>query len=346
MQANTIDSTIPGNFASARPMAGWVSLACGLVCWSIWFVWRLDHLAVNPVAICTLLIELSGLTAGVLVAIGLLRAEIPRTVLPSDRRDSHRYAYAVADRMGRTRTDDLQGDLLAAVERMTNRRVAGRTDRAIIGVLIDGPRRVALVAVLTLALLVGVAPMPVPPMWAITAVAAGTWLIALSNVLATAGRIRFGDRTRWSFASLGEVFSRADHAAVAPRRWVGTIGTIVVLNIAIALRGMSDRWTHGLPAMTADHRVATMGWAAIVVMGGLFTLRTMDPPELSNGHLVARRLEERGARRSALGATVCVGLVGLVAGVLPSAVDGRGGESFDSESLIQLDVGLDRAVDD
>lgn len=346
MQANMIDSAIPDDFASPRLVAGWVSLACGLVCWSMWFVWRLDHLAVNPVAITTLLIELSGLTAGVFVALGLLGAEAPRTLLPTDRQDSHRYAYAVADRMGRMRTDDLQCDLLAAVERITNRSVAGRADRAMIGVLIDGPRRFALVAVLALALMVGVAPMPVPPMWAITAVVVGTSLVALSNVFATAGRIRIGDRTRWSFAALGEVFARADHAAVAPRRWVGTIATIVVLNIAIALRGMSDRWTHGLPAMTADHRVATMGWAAGVVVGGLFTLHTMDPPKLANGHLVARRLEERGARRSALGAAVCIGLVGLVAGVLPGSVDGRGGDSFETESLVQPDAGPDRAVDD
>lgn len=346
MQANTIDSATPGDSASARLVAGWVSLACGFVCWSIWFGWRLDHLAVNPVAIGTLLIELTGLIAGAFVAVGLLRAEATWTGLPTDRRDSHRYAVAVADRMGRTRSDDLQADLLAAVERMTKLSVTGRTDRAMLGVLIDGPRRVALVAVLALALMVGVAPMPVPPMWAIAAAVAGTSLIALSNVLATAGRIRIGDRTRWSFAALGEVFSRADHAAVAPRRWVGTIGTIVVLNIAIALRGMSDRWTHGLPAMTTDHRVATMGWATVVVVGGLFTLHTMDPPELANGHLVARRLEERGARRSALGAAVCVGLIGLVAGVLPGAVDRRGGDSFQPESLVQLDAVLDRAVDD
>lgn len=300
MEANTIETTAATVAAPARLAAGWISLVCGVVCWAIWFVWRLDHLAFHPVAIIMLLIEVSGVVAGTMVGLGLLRAEAPRAVLPTDRRDSHRYAYAVADRTGRTRTDDLQGDLLAAIERVTTRSVNGRADRAMIGVLIDGPRRIATVAVLSLALMTGAAPMSMPPMWAVAAVAASTLMIASSHVLATSGRIRIGDRTRWSFAALGEVCSRADHAAVAPRRWVGTIGTIVLLNVAGALRGMSDRWTHGLPAMTDDQRLVTMGWAVAIVLGGLFTLRTMDPPNPSNGHVVSRRLEEQAARRSAL----------------------------------------------
>jgi len=280
MEAKTIDTANHRGSEAARLVAGWSSLLGGVVCWSIWFVWRVDHLGVHPVAIVTLLVEVSGLVAGVMVALGLLGAEAPRAVLPTDRRDSHRYAYAVADRMGRTRTADLQRDLL--VDRMTRRSVIGTADRAMIGVLIEGPRRVALVAVLSLALLIGEAPMPMPPPWAVAAVAAATLLIALSHVLATSGQIRIGDRTRWSFASLGEVFSRSDHVTVAPRRWVGTIGTIVALNVVIALRGMSDRWTHGLPAMTAEQRLTTMGWAAVLVVGGLFTLGTMEPPKLGN----------------------------------------------------------------
>ena len=103
-------------------------------------------------------------------------------------------------------------------------------------------------------------------------------------------------------SSLGEVIAPNDPADVAPRRWVGTVGTIVVLNLAIGLRGMSDRWTHGLPAMSDDDRLVAMTWAALLVLGGLYTLRTIPTPQLGNAHVVARRLEERTARQSALGA--------------------------------------------
>ena len=64
-----------------------------------------------------------------------------------------------------------------------------------------------------------------------------------------------------------------------------------------------------------------MVWAGLVVIGGLYTLRTIPTPKLGNAHLVARRLEERTARQSALGAAVCLGLVGLLAGILPGSVD-------------------------
>ena len=63
------------------------------------------------------------------------------------------------------------------------------------------------------------------------------------------GRIRIGDRVRWTYSTLGEVVAREDLDGVAPRSWVGTVATIVLVNIAVALRGMSDRWTHGLPHM-------------------------------------------------------------------------------------------------
>ncbi len=317
----------------------WGCLGAGLVLTTMWLAWRLAHVGANPIAITALLIELSGFTAGTLVTVGLLRSHSPRAVLPHSRRDPHRYAYATADRMGRTRSTDLQRELRSAVVRLITRRVIGIGERAMIGVLIDGPRRVALVTVLAVSLMLGVAPLPVPPTWALATAAAATALIAISHVIASGGRIGFGDRTRWSFAALGELFSPADHASVAPRGWIGTVGAVVTLSLAIALRGMSDRWTHGLPAMSDDERLVAMAWATLVVIGGLFTLGTIDPPEVADAHLVSRRLDERTARQSALGAAVCVGLIGLLAGIFPAGVDGAGDEPARPKTVAEFETG-------
>lgn len=303
----------------------------------LWLAWRVVTLDLHPVPIVTLLIELSGWTGGFAVAVGLLTTSTPRAVLQPDH--TYRYAFVVADRVGRTRATDLHHDLRIAVERLTARTPGGPAERAMIGVLIDGPRRIALVGILTIALLLGVAPLEVPPGWAIVALAVGTTLVAASHVVASEGRIRLGDRTRWSFATLGEVLSPTDRVDQAPRRWVGTVGTIVVLNLAIALRGMSDRWTHGLPPMTDDERLVAMSWAGLLVLGGLYTLRTIPTPKLGNAHLIARRLEERTARQSAIGAAVCLGLVGLLAGVLPGSVDPGPGDPTRIEAPAQVEAG-------
>ena len=318
----------------------WV--ATGLLCVGAlfllaWLVWRVATLHLHPVAVVSLLIELSGWTGGLVVGVGLLTASAPRGVMQPD--DTYRYAVVVADRVGRTRATDLQHDLRAAIERLTTRTAGGPADRAMIGVLVDGPRRIALVATLIIALLLGVAPLDVPPLWAFGSLVAGTALVASAHVVASEGRIRFGDRTRWSYATLGEVLSSSDHADQAPRRWVGTVGTIVVLNLAIALRGMSDRWTHGLPAMTDDERLLTMVWAGLLVVGGLYTLRTIPTPKLGNAHLVARRLEERTARQSALGAAVCLGVVGLLAGIFPGSVDPGEHDPARIETPAQIEAG-------
>ncbi len=323
--------------ARRRTAAG--LLGAGSASLLVWLAWRIATLDLHPVPIVSLLIELSGWTGGLAVAVGLLTASAPRAVLQPD--DTYRYAVVVADRVGRTRATDLHHDLRAAVERLTARTAGGPADRAMIGVLVDGPRRIALVGTLSIALLLGVAPLEVPPLWALGALVAGTAFVAMSHVVASAGLIRFGDRTRWSFATLGEVLSPADRIDQAPRRWVGTVGSIVVLNLAIGLRGMSDRWTHGLPAMADDDRLVSMVWAGLLVLGGLYTLRTIPTPKLGNAHLVSRRLEERTARQSALGAAVCLGLVGLLAGILPGSVDPRAGDPARVEPPAQIEAGGD-----
>jgi len=322
------------SLAPARRRLAGTLLAVGLTLITGWFAWRIATLGVHPIQVVALLVELSGWIGAVLVAHGLLVARSPRKVVPPDH--TYRYAAVVADRVGRTRSDDLYRDLRATIERFATRSVGDHADRAMLGAMIDGPRRIALVATLSLALLLGVSPAPVPPVWALAAVVAGTGFLAAAHVVASDGRIRFGDRTRWSFASVGEVLAPVDRADVAPRRWVGTVAAVVVLNIAIALRGMSDRWTHGLPAMTDDERLVTMVWAALVVIGGLYTLRTIPTPKLGNEGVVARRLEERTARQSALGAAVCIGLVGLLAGILPGSIDAGADDPLRVETPTQV----------
>lgn len=315
-----------------------VLLATGLGLIAIWFAWRVATLGAHPIQIFTLLVELSGWTAAVLVASGLLAAPATRVDVQTDH--TYRYAAAVADHVGRTRSADPYRDVRDVVDtvvaRFATRTFGDHADRAMVGVLMDGPRRIALVGALSLALLLGVSPAPIPPAWALVAVIAGTALVAAATVIASDGRIRFGDRLRWSFASIGEVIAQTDRADVAPRRWVGTVATVVALNIAIALRGMSDRWTHGLPAMNDDERLVTIMWATLLVVGGLYTLRTIPTPRLRNEHLVARRLEERTARQSALGATVCLGIVGLLAGVLPGSVDAGADDPLRVEAPAQV----------
>ena len=313
-------------------------LVVGVAGWAGWLVWRLMTLGGHPLQVVVLLIELSGWTAALLVARGLLGSNGPRQVRRREVDTSYRYAHAVADRVGRTRSSDLQHDVRAAADRLMTRRAGTVADRTMIGVLIEGPRRFVLVTALAVGLLLGVAPMEVPPLWALIAVIAGTACVSVGHVVGSDGSIRLGDRTRWSFASLGELFSASDRDDLAPRRWVGTVATIVVLNLAIALRGMSDRWTHGLPPMSDAERVVSMSWASLVVLGGLYALRTIPTPKLGNAHLVARRLEERTARQSALGAAVCVGVIGLLAGVLPGNIDTADHDPVRVEPVPQLEA--------
>jgi hypothetical protein len=96
---------------------------------------------------------------------------------------------------------------------------------------------------------------------------------------------------------------------------------MIALNLAIALRGVSDRWTHGLGAMQHDERVVAMGAAVWLVAWGFVALGSLTEPTLGY-YGATRRLEEASTRRLALGATLAVAGLGLVAGSLPGAVPG------------------------
>ena len=86
-------------------------------------------------------------------------------------------------------------------------------------------------------------------------------------MLLAGGHIRPGDRLRWSFASIGLTVGPSERSDAMPVRWAGVMGSIVVLNLAVALRGLSDRWTHGLPPMADADRVVAMSAALLLIVG-------------------------------------------------------------------------------
>jgi hypothetical protein len=322
MLATTDPATTRGpQLSSARRRVGIAIGLVGICGWSGWIVWRVATLALHPIPIAALLIEVSGAAIGAVVACALAYVGRPRTTFEDDRRDPWRYAFAVADRVERTRAADLHREVRSAANAARRGGKRTRADMAMGCVLVDGPRRLVMVVVAVLGLLIGVSPMPVPALPALASLAIGVGGLSLATVVLSEGRIALGDRLRWTYGSIGELLIREDLDGVAPRRWVGTVGTIVVVNLAVALRGMSDRWTHGLPTMPNDMRVVAMVYAMTLVAGSLFTLVTTAAPQLDNAHLVSRRLEERTARQSALGGALCVGLIGLLAGILPGCID-------------------------
>ena len=322
----------------SRRRVGVVLTGLGVGAQVAWLTWRLAELPLNVVAVVVLAVELTGVAGTVAITIGLARARHPRTVLVDDPRDSHRYAFAIADIVGRTRSTDVHRAVVQTVRAVPRRRPRRSAEAAMGAVYLEGPRRLVLVVALCVGLLLGAAPMSRPPVWAIVAAVVGTVLVSASHVVLGAGRIRFGDRTRWSYSSIGEAVGASDPDGLAPRRWVGTMASIVVVNLAVALRGTSDRWTHGLDPMPEEQRVVTMLLALLVVVGALFTMRTIQAPVLDAARW-SRRLEERTARQSALGATVLIGVVGLLAGVLPGSVDAADDDPVRIEQLVDDESG-------
>jgi hypothetical protein len=144
-------------------------------------------------------------------------------------------------------------------------------------------------------------------------------VVSLGHVALSDGRIRPGARLRWSMASIGAGFGDGTSRTGLPIRWTATMGSMVALNVAVSLRGLSDRWTHGLGAMSHDERVVSMLAAAWFVAWGFVALRSLRQPTLGF-YGATRRLEETSTRRLALGATLAVAAIGLVAGLLPAGV--------------------------
>ena len=345
MLATTEPAMMRGaRLSAARRRVGIACMSVGICGWLGWLVWRVRTLAIAPLPILMLMVEAAGAAMGCVVLYGLANVDKPRSTFEDDRRDAWRYAFAVADRLERTRAEDLHRDVRKAARAARTAGRRSRADVAVACVLGDGARRLLMVALAVFSLLLGVGPMGMPTAAAMVSLAVGVVGLSTATVVLGQGRIAAGDRLRWTYGSIGELLIRNDVDGVAPRRWVGTVGTIVVVNLAVAMRGMSDRWTHGLPTMSNEMRVVAMVYAMTLVVGSLYTLVTTAAPQLDNAHLVSRRLEERTARQSALGGALCVGLIGLLAGVLPGCVDPGDDDAGRIEHVTQHEVGS--AIDD
>jgi hypothetical protein len=258
-----------------------------------------------------------GLLGAVVISLGLADARDHRTVYVDEPRDSHWFAVAVADMVGRTRTVDLHRELRSVARAVPRWRPRDLPDAAMSAVLFEGPRRLAMVLAVSLGLLIGVSPFPAPPWWAVAAAVVGYVSLGVSHVALSRGRLRTGDRLRWSYGAIGEVVARTDVAGHAPRRWLGAMAVAVGVSMVVALRGVSDRWTHGLAPMDYDERVPGLVIAGLLVLGALFTISTTPRPDPADPRLVVRRLEESSVRQSLLVTAVVTGLIGMIAGVLP-----------------------------
>lgn len=186
-------------------------------------------------------------------------------------------------------------------------------------VAVEGMRRMLCVVAVVVALFSGHAPFDVPPVSMVALLVASQVTLTLGHFLLSDGLIRPGARLRWSMASVGAGFGDGRSRTGLPIRWAATLATMIALNLMVSLRGLSDRWTHGLGAMAHDERVMVMTAAAWLVGWGFVALQSMSQPELGY-YGATRRLEETSTRRLALGATLSVAAVGLIAGVLPGGI--------------------------
>jgi hypothetical protein len=330
---------------------GLVTVVVAAAAWTAWFGWRLDRAVEQPMALLLRVLAVAGAAGGLGAALVFARPAPGRTgadpdIDPDLGLDS---GLDIDPDLGLDLDRDLAPDIAAdvRVERYPHAVVAacglppvhhtresvrgaagalrdgpGARARIAAIALLEGPRRGAMVLTVAAALLLGAAPVdrPSPALLAVLAVAtAGT---TLAIWLLSAGAVRPGDRLVWSYASIGTSISRGGDIVGA--QWAGVVGSIIALNIAISLRGVSDRWTHGLAVMTPDARVTTMVTGLLLVAGGFACLSVLTPPA-ATPETAPRRLEERSARRTALGATLAVAIVGLVAGVLTGTVEADGG---------------------
>ena len=186
-------------------------------------------------------------------------------------------------------------------------------------VAVEGMRRMLCVVMVVVVLFSGRSPFGVPPFEILAFLLASQLALTLGHFLLSDGLIRPGARLRWSMASVGAGLGDGTSRTGLPIRWASTLATMVALNLVVSLRGLSDRWTHGLGAMAHGERVMVMVAAAWLVGWGFVALRALAQPELGY-YGATRRLEETSTRRLALGATLTVAAIGIIAGVMPGGV--------------------------
>ena len=306
-----------------RPMRliGRVLSVCALLAWVVWLGWRLATMS-TAVGAFVFVAELIAVAAAIAMTVGLWhgsanssgrrRGAAPRMRRwldePGDERVSARHACA---------------EVAAAVRRHPDEPCASITGHDLVRVVVatDGLRRALFVGAVVVVLLSGRVPFELPPVWAASTLGAAVVLFALGHACLSGWAIRPGDRFVWSLATIGAGLGRRASTGVMPVRWTAVMATVVVLNLAVALRGVSDRWTHGLETMPRDVRVAAMAVALTVAAAAFTSLRTLPRPNLGEFGATGR-LDEVSTRRWALGATAAVALLGLVLGALPSSVVG------------------------
>ena len=311
--------------------AGGLACVAGVVAWSLWFAWRATSSPLGLTSVAAGLLELAAFAVSIVVGLSLWSR--PREVAPRTER-STLLPDTVASMLG---LDDLRsvaahgvddsGEVARARRGLRHLDVrapdpAQRRSVASISwafVAVEGIRRMAFVALLVAVLLTGQAPFEMPTTATLLLLVAAQLLFAVGHWLLSGGVLRPGSRLRWSVASIGAGLGDGTSRSGLPIRWTATMGTMIVLNLAVALRGVSDRWTHGLGPMPHDERVAAMVLAWWLVIVGFAALRTLTQPSLGF-YGATHRLEENSTRRLALGTTLAVSMVGFVAGVLPGGL--------------------------
>jgi hypothetical protein len=321
----------------AARWAGGFASAVGVVAWLFWLAWRLASSPVGVVSVVVLVLEVSALLVSIVLSAALWsppgrpRRSAPDAGLPDvfaqllglDELEAVR-AHGADDsgevaraRRGLRLLDPRSSTTVGTARSIAGRRRLATTAWALVAV--EGMRRMVFVAVLVAVLLTGRLPFEMPG-WSVLAALVGAQVsLTVGHWLLSGGVLRPGIRLRWSMASIGAGFGDGASRTGLPIRWTATLATMVVLNLAVALRGVSDRWTHGLGPMPHDERVAAMVLSWWLVIVGFAALRVLDKPSLGF-YGATRRLEEPSTRRLALGTTLAVALVGFVAGVLPGGL--------------------------
>jgi hypothetical protein len=313
--------------------AGRFASLVGLVAWSTWLAWRISSAPVDAISVLVLVLEVAAL----LVSLVLSAALWSFGSLPGHSKVSARSAplvdvvgemlgvadLATADSCGADDTGEVARARrgLQLLDPRASRPIAGRpvavTAWALVAV--EGIRRMMFVALLVVVLLTGRFPFELPGWAMLAAPAVAVMSFSVSHWMLSGGVLRPGARLRWSMASVGAGLGDGTSRSGLPIRWTATLATMIVLNLAVALRGVSDRWTHGLGPMPHHERVVAMLVAWWLVLVGFAALRILAKPSLGF-YGATRRLEETSTRRLALGTTLAVALVGFAAGVLPGGL--------------------------
>ena len=315
---------------TARRWLGRSSTAAGLAAWLVWLGWRISAPPLGVLSVVELGLELAAFAAAAIVSAHLWTWHVgdPGPFDPrSGRIDPARLADVVGlEGAARALGPDDSGEAAcarhaAAVLDPRRRRAtpAGRrVPLAWAVIALEGCRRTCFVVVVVAVLLSGRFPFAVPPAWLLGVLVGAQVALAIGHSALTAGRLRLGERSRWSMRTIGAGIGDGRSRTGLPIRWATTMATIVVVNLAVALRGFSDRWTHGLESLSRDERLLAMAAAWWVVVTGFVALRALPQPTLNAER--ASRLDEHASRRLALGGTLAVAVLGCVAGVLPGAI--------------------------